>query len=107
MIDQKEKNIGDYKLLKLSADYLTNEGKDLIEALEIIQNAKNIDDLEPGMIVTPLVILLKAYDDRLFRRIIIAKRYQYSTVCSLDMYLKVLHIYGDPIKVFKDYAHLV
>lgn len=106
MIDQKVKLVGDYKLIKANIDYLTDNIKNIIEALEIIQNANKIIDLNHGMMTQALKALLKDFDNYFLRRVLLTKKYSYSTFCSLDRYLKVFNISGDPLKVVKDYGFI-
>lgn len=87
------KNIGDdYQLIRYPLFFFDNDFKNLIEALDIIENSPKIIDLDVGQMSNVICNLLQYYKDEVLRELIRYHKYQYSTLCTLERMLNNLHI---------------
>ncbi len=97
------KNVGDgYKLI-LFKGFFDKFVKKLIVALEIIENSRNIVDLDWFKMNKTLIMHLQYYKDYAFENILNNRSYSLSTIYTLEEYLKDLQIENKVLEIAKEY----
>lgn len=87
LLANHQKTIGKYRLYSFDIEIFTEQYKNLIFALELIEKGPYIKDCNESVRLSLIEYYLKDYSDLLFEFIIKAHEYNYSTICSLQRIL--------------------
>lgn len=97
------KNLGDrYTLIKYPVSIFDTAAKRLIEALEIIDDRLRFEGFDQVVAARVIIECLQYYSDMVFRDIIEAHQYQYSTICTLSEMLNNLSIQNRVMDIVKE-----
>jgi len=97
------KNLGDkYTLIRFPVLMFDTAAKRLIEALEIIDNRFKYSGFNQVVAANVIIECLQYYNDMVFKDIIEAHQYQYSTICTLSEMLNNLSIQNRVMDIVKD-----
>ena len=100
-METETKNIGkEYVLMRLPI-FFTDSVKNLIAALEILENGPEIIGQELSMRANALMQLLRNYKDPSLTYILRFHPYPYSTICSLDSILSDLKIQNEVLNIYR------
>ncbi len=96
------KNInGKYTLTHYDCSFILSDEVALIEALEIIENTRNMS-VDPVKKADTLATLLTNYSDFVVKLILKRRKYQYSTICTMEVILRDLKIKNNVTSIYME-----
>ena len=100
LIDSKTKKVGRTTLVKMNLLSFDRQYKSIIYALELIEKKYKIIDCDIEKLNRFVQISLQDYNDLFFEDIIKERKYQYSTICTLDRLLTDINRQHNCINIY-------
>lgn len=101
LIDKKTKKVGKITLIKMNLMSFDKQYKSIIYLLELIEKKYKIIDCDIEKLNRFIQIYIQDYNDLFFGDIIKERKYQYSTICTLDRLLTDMNRMHDCINIYK------
>lgn len=101
LIETKTKRVGQTLLIKMDLNSFDKQYKSIIYLLELIEKKLKIIDCNIEKLNCYIHIYVKDYNDLFFEDIIKERKYQYSTICTLDRLLTDINKMHDCINIYE------
>lgn len=101
LIDKKTKKVGKTVLIKMDLISFNKQHKSIIYSLELIDKKYKIIDCDIEKLNRYIQIYIQDYNDLPFEEIIKERKYQYSTICTLDRLLTDINKMHDCINIYE------
>ncbi len=101
LIEAKTKKVGQTLLIKMDLNSFDKQYKSIIYLLELIEKKYKIIDCNIEKLNRYIQIYVTDYNDLFFEEIIKERKYQYSTICTLDRLLTDINKMHNCINIYE------